>query len=68
MGALQELSDMARDYGLGKRYFYMVGGILIALMLLLFFWGRNGVTEAPDAVAPPAPVTAPAASGAPTSY
>jgi hypothetical protein len=64
MGALRELSDMARDYGLGKRYFFVVGGILVALMLLLFFWGRNGVTEAPDAVPP----SAPAASGAPTSY
>ena len=64
MGALRELSDMARDYGLGKRYFYVVSGILIALMLLLFVWGRSGVSEPPDAMPPPAP----AASGAPTSY
>lgn len=59
---------MARDYGLGKRYFYMVGGILVALMLLLFFWGRAGVSEPPDALPEAPPAAAPAASGAPTSY
>ena len=52
---------MARDYGLGKRYFYMVGGVLIVLMLVLFVWGRSGVSEPPDG----APGTVPAA---PTSY
>ena len=64
MGALHELSDMARDYGLGAKYFIVIGGVLVALMLVLFFWGRSGVSEPSDAV----PQSAPAASGAPTSY
>ena len=60
---------MARDYGLGKRYFYLVSGVLIVLMLVLFVWGRSGVSEPPEGapVTAPAPA-APAPSGAPTSY
>ena len=73
MGALSELTDMARDYGLGMKYFVMVGGALAALMLALFLWGR---VETPEATADAVTVTAPAAvppetpaaTGAPTSY
>jgi len=60
MGALRELSSMARDYGLGLKYFLVVGGIVSALMLALFLWGS--AEEAPESSVP---ATAPAAPGLP---
>jgi hypothetical protein len=67
MSALSELSDMARDYGLGMKYFLMVGIALVAMMLGLFLWGRVAPSESQSPVAVEAPA-APSASGAPTSY
>ena len=64
MGAFHELSDMARDYGLGLKYFLLVGGVLTALMLTLFLWGRVEESSSPDI----APAETPAAAPVPSSY
>lgn len=68
MGALHELTDMARDYGLGMRYFVLVGSVLAALMLALFLWGRVDDPVPAPAVTAPVESSVPPASGAPTSY
>lgn len=57
MGALRELADMNRNFGLGGRYFLFVFVILLVLLGGLFLWGR---VEA-EAVAPPV-AAAPSAS------
>ena len=51
MGALRELGDMARDYGLGLKYFVLSAVVISALMALLFLWGRE-VPTPPTAPAP----------------
>jgi len=61
MGALSDLYEVARDYGLGMRYFALSAGIVAALMVLLFLWGRED-GSAPDAK-PVAPVATRAAPG-----
>ncbi|WP_156612636.1 hypothetical protein [Paramagnetospirillum marisnigri] len=54
---------MSRDFGLGNRYFLLVGAILAALLTALFVWGHSdAMTDAP----PPVPAS-PAAS-TPSSY
>jgi hypothetical protein len=62
MGALREMSEMFRDYGLGNRYFLLTGALVAALMVVLFLWGRDG-DEPPPAEVVPLPVTAPAQPG-----
>ncbi len=64
MGALRELSDMTRDYGLGNRYFLLVGAILAALLVSLFLWGRVDDAAAPEKPVVPQSVTQPAPSPA----
>ncbi len=68
MGALHDLSDMSRDYGLGMKYFLLIGGVIAALMLALFLWGRVVPPVASVTAPATAPAEAPAATGAPTSY
>jgi hypothetical protein len=65
MGAFHDLSDMARDYGLGLKYFLLVGGVLTALMLTLFLWGRVEEQPSPSVAAP---AETPAAAPVPSSY
>ncbi|OAN48102.1 hypothetical protein A6A04_04925 [Paramagnetospirillum marisnigri] len=63
MGSLRDLNQMSRDFGLGNRYFLLVGAILAALLTALFVWGHSdAMTDAP----PPVPAS-PAAS-TPSSY
>lgn len=53
MGALRELADMNRNFGLGGRYFLFVFVILLVLLGGLFLWGRVEAEAEAEAVAPP---------------
>ncbi|MDO8605519.1 MAG: hypothetical protein Q7R40_03190 [Phaeospirillum sp.] len=66
MGAFHELTDMARDYGLGLKYFLLVGGALAVLMLALFLWGRVEETAVTPVIA--VPVAVPDGTPASPSY
>ena len=61
MDPFHDLAEMARDYGL-IRYFLLTVGIAIALMTVLFLWGR-----VPDPAEPQPDSQPPAATAGPTS-
>ncbi len=55
MGALRDLAEMSREFGLGPKYFILVGAVLVMLMAGLFLWGRVDIgPSAPPS--PPAPL------------
>jgi hypothetical protein len=62
MGAFRELSEMSREYGLGRTYFLLVSTLLAALMVALYLWGR--VDDQP----PPAQIAPQVAPSTPSSY